>query len=97
MNNEGKMEETPEWQLFKRIENLEAIVPTLRDAYGLAVMAFVISFIHQAETEANPRQFKDVMITSLEPFVSPGLMKILQREMLEICESIEKERGGATP
>ncbi len=86
------MEETPVWDLFKRIESLEAIVPTLRDARGIAFMAFVLSFYYSASLRDHPRMVKDYLVDSFKGLVSPETLKVLEKTMLGVCKVIEEER-----
>ncbi len=82
-------EEIREWDIFKR---LEAIEPTLKDACGIAALAFWLAFQKSAEDSPNPRGVKDELVETFKETVSPEIQKALEKLMLSICEAIEKKR-----
>ena len=87
-----------EWDFFARIENLErdikATKPTLKDVNTVALFAFGLAFgamaIHIPE---HARGIKDDYMGYLKTSgLSPKMLDMLERAMLEACDMAEKLR-----
>lgn len=81
-----------EWDIFKRIENLEQDIetakPTLKDANTVALFAFGLAF--GALTMHSPdhaRKAKDSCLRTLKTLdLSPGILNKVEQVMLEVCD-----------
>lgn len=87
--------ETPEWDIFKRIERLEDKTKsklTLKDTSILSVLTFEIAFyamgLHAPEFV---RKHKDVLLGKLKTMgFSKEWLGILEEDLLSICDGIEE-------
>lgn len=85
-----------EWEFFGRIENLEQEIeimhPTLKDAITLAILTYGIAFFAVAlHSPEHVRRIKDSYMKELKTFgVSPGLLEMLERIMLGVCDIVEE-------
>lgn len=85
----------PEFDLFKRIENLEAITKggvTVKDAFIAGILSFEIGYtavsLHYPQ---RARKYKDLFIARLEQMgFNEHWKKILEKDLLNLCEDLEK-------
>ena len=84
--------EAPEWDVFKRIESLEELRPTVGDLTIIAVDTFLLLFGWLAmEHRSGARAFKDRLIAIFEKGgLSKETLNSLQKFMLQVCEKAEK-------
>jgi hypothetical protein len=87
--------ETPEWEIFSRIEELEALKPTAEDAHILAVTSIGLAFAASASQDpARARIIKDEVVGILKMLgLSSGLLEWLERALLGICDLVEERQG----
>ncbi len=85
-------ESTPEYDIFKRIEELEALKPTAEDGRILAVDALILAFIALVRDHPRTaRKLKDSYLAHLETSnLSPELLKELERFLIIVCDELEK-------
>lgn len=88
---------TAEWDIFKRIENLEQDIetakPTLNDANTVAIFAYGLAFGTMViQTPKYARKMKDECTQHLETLaVSPKVINLLEQLMLKACDIAEEE------
>lgn len=84
--------ETPEWDFFKRIENLEGLKPTLADTSKIALVTFWLTFINMAaEHPSEARKIKDNAIALFELLgLSTKVLNSLKNFMLITCKGAEE-------
>jgi hypothetical protein len=87
-------ESTPEFDIFKRIEKLEALKPTAEDGRILGMYAVYISFIALAlQRPGQARKLKDTVMADLKKLgLSAGVLERLEKDLVEICDEAEKPR-----
>lgn len=85
---------TPEWDIFKRVERLEKLKPTVDEVGGLAIATFQLVFLWlAAEKPTRIRRLKDNLIVFLkEQGISGQTLDSLQTFMLQVCGHAEKQR-----
>lgn len=86
--------ETPEFDLFKRVENLEDKFKgelTVKDAFILGAIGFEIAYAALSfQSPQNARKFKDEFLGRLnQAGLSHKWLDILQEDLLNVCSSIE--------
>jgi hypothetical protein len=86
--------ETPEWDLFERIEKLEKLEPTLDRVGILSLGTFELLFIHvAAEHPSFARHYKDLVVSAFKKSsISTEVVEVLHEFMLRVCEDCEKQR-----
>lgn len=87
--------ETPEFDLFKRIENLEGKFEgelTVKDALILGGIGFEIAYAaFSFQFPQNARKFKDQFLARVkEAGLSHKWLELLQGDLLNVCDSIEQ-------
>jgi hypothetical protein len=88
---------TAEWDIFKRIEDLEQDIetakPTLKDANTVAIFAFGLAFGTMAiQTPKYARKMKDECTKHLKTIgVAPKVFDLLEQLMLKACDLAEEE------
>jgi len=88
-------EKTPEWGIFERLEKLEKIRPTAKDAFTLAELAFVLAGATSLAVadlgSSSPRKRKDELIAALRKRgLSPRVLERVEKILIAVCESLEK-------
>jgi hypothetical protein len=88
------MAEPKEWEIFKRIEGLEKLKPTLDDTSAIATLALLFSFMHVAgEYPHGARKLKDIIIGFLKAQqLSTKTLNQFETALLQICEESEKQK-----
>lgn len=82
---------TPEFDIFGRIEKLETLQPTAEESRILAVEALSLAFV--AFVGHNPksaRRTKDLYMEYLETKLSPELLKKLSHVFTDLCATFEQ-------
>ena len=84
-------ESIPEWNIFERIEKLEALKPTAEDSLILAGHALLLGFIALVKDRPKTaRKLKDSFITHLETTkLSPEILKEIERTLIIACDEFE--------
>lgn len=84
--------ETPEFDIFSRIEKLEALKPTAEDGRILATASFWLAFSALAiQGPDSARKLKDSLMVGLKRSgLSPGLLERLEQTLLGLCDEVEK-------
>ena len=87
--------ETPEFDLFKRIENLEEKFEgelTVKDAFILGAIGFEIAYAALSfQSPQNARKFKDEFLGRVKQAgLSHKWLDILQEDLLSVCNNIEQ-------
>ena len=82
----------PEWDLFGRIESLEALKHTAEDGFILAAASYLLAFTALAvQLPATARRRKDSLIVGLKQSgLSPGLLEWLERVLPGICDEADE-------
>jgi hypothetical protein len=90
--------ETPEWDIFERLEKLEPKIRELEpvlDRVGiLSVATFELFFAHvAAEHPSFARQYKDLVVSVLKKSsISREVVEVLDEFMLKVCERCDEQR-----
>jgi hypothetical protein len=89
---------TAEWDIFKRIENLEQDIetakPTLEDANAVSTFAFGLAFGNMViRTPKYAKKMKDECTQHLKTLgVSPKVLGLLEQFMLKACDIAEESK-----
>jgi hypothetical protein len=87
---------TAEWEFFKRTENLEqdieTVKPTLKDANTVSTFAFGLAFGTMAiNTPKYARKMKNECTKHLRTLgISPKVFDLLEQLMLKACDIAEE-------
>ncbi len=86
--------ETPEWDIFDRLEKVEKLRPALADAAKLGTAGFLLSFIYMAgKYPSKARKLKDMVITWLKQAeLSTKALDLIEKRLIIICEEVEKQK-----
>lgn len=93
--------ETPEWEFFTRLEQLEKLEPKIQelrelrpilaDAYRLSVLAFAFAFSSAASKHSNPRKLKDGWLAYLRKRgFSTETLEAVESWLTTVCELYEE-------
>jgi hypothetical protein len=87
-------ESAPEFDLFGRIERLEALKPTAEDGRILGMYGVFLSFMALALQRRDvARKVKDTVMRDLRRMgLSPGVLEQLEEDLLEICDKAEEQK-----
>lgn len=89
--------DTPEWDFFKRIENLELRTKgklTLADASMLGCLSFELAFIAEvSHFPQNARKYKDILIGRLRQWgFNKELLDGIETDLLKMCDEVDKAK-----
>lgn len=90
--------ETPEWDLFKRLEELEPEIeklkPEVDTATKVSVASFLVLFMYMAiQRPDNVRGLKDLMVGVLkDTHLRRDDVEVFERLLLKVCDVIEERR-----
>ncbi len=91
--------DTPEWDIFSRIESLEqmnrkfgTIEPALGEVRLIAIWAFLMGFFNMfSDRPSRARAGKDeLMLRFRQSGVSAQTLELLEKGMLTFCGELEK-------